>query len=87
MNFTVDKNQPLKDIVLMNKSETLIQLGSRIREIRNRKKMTQENLAEGCNCEKANISRIESGQTNLTLRSLYKIAKALDVHITELFID
>jgi transcriptional regulator with XRE-family HTH domain len=71
----------------MNKSEKLVQLGSRIREIRSRRKMTQDNLAKQCFCEKANISRIESGQTNLTLRSLYKISTALEVHITELFID
>lgn len=62
----------------------MIRLGSRIKEIRTEKKMTQEQLAVLCESEKARISKIESGQANLTIHSLYKISKALDVHITDL---
>ncbi len=63
----------------------LNQLGSRIREIRKTKKMTQDDLADKCNFEKGNLSRIETGQTNLTMRSLLKISQALKVPIAELF--
>jgi transcriptional regulator with XRE-family HTH domain len=63
----------------------LNQLGSRIREIRKTKKMTQDALADKCNFEKGNLSRIETGQTNLTMRSLLKISQALEVPISELF--
>jgi transcriptional regulator with XRE-family HTH domain len=63
----------------------LNQLGSRIREIRKIKKMTQDDLADKCNFEKGNLSRIETGQTNLTMRSLLKISQALEVPIAELF--
>ena len=63
----------------------LNQLGSRIREIRKIKKMTQDDLADKCNFEKGNLSRIETGQTNLTMRSLLKISEALEVPIAELF--
>jgi len=65
----------------------LSQLGSKIREIRKDKKMTQDALADKCNFEKASLSRIETGQTNLTLRSLQRISKALEVPIAELFTD
>jgi transcriptional regulator with XRE-family HTH domain len=63
----------------------LNQLGSRIREIRKTKKMTQDDLADKCNFEKSNLSRIETGRTNLTMRSLQKISQALEVPIAALF--
>jgi transcriptional regulator with XRE-family HTH domain len=66
---------------------TLSKLGSRIREIRMAKNMTQNELANQCNFEKANLSRIESGRTNVTLRSLHRICKALEVDIAKLFED
>ncbi|MBL0358806.1 MAG: helix-turn-helix transcriptional regulator [Chitinophagaceae bacterium] len=63
----------------------LSQMGSRIRELRKNKRMTQDALAEKCDFEKARLSRIETGQTNPTIRSLFKISKALEVNIAELF--
>jgi len=65
----------------------LNQLGSKIREIRKTKKMTQDDLAIKCNFEKGNLSRIETGQTNLTMRSLLKISQALEVPISALFVE
>jgi transcriptional regulator with XRE-family HTH domain len=63
----------------------LTQLGSKIREIRKTRKMTQDDLAEKCNFEKGNLSRIETGKTNITMRSLHKICQALEVPVAELF--
>jgi transcriptional regulator with XRE-family HTH domain len=71
----------------VNEFQLLNQLGSRIKKIRLEKGMAQNELANKCNFENASLSRIESGKTNLTLRSLYKICKALDIYITDLFID
>ena len=65
----------------------LIQLGSRIRDIRMQKNMTQKKLAIECEFENASMSRIETGQTNLTFRTLYKICEALDINISDLFKD
>ncbi|MES2431787.1 MAG: helix-turn-helix transcriptional regulator [Bacteroidota bacterium] len=62
-----------------------LQLGLKIKKLRTAKKLTQNQFANLCEFEKASMSRIESGRTNLTLRSLYKISNALDVHITVLF--
>ena len=62
-------------------------LVARIRELRLKKHLTQNELAILCNFEKASMSRIESGQTNVTIYTLRKISKALDVHITELLKD
>jgi transcriptional regulator with XRE-family HTH domain len=37
-----------------------------------------------CESKKARISKIEFGQANQTIHSLYKISKALDVHVADL---
>jgi len=63
----------------------LNKLGCRIKEIRKSKNLSQNELASLCEFEKASMSRIESGQSNLTLRSLTRICKALEVPINEMF--
>ncbi|UEG51230.1 helix-turn-helix domain-containing protein [Ferruginibacter lapsinanis] len=71
----------------MNHIELQKRLGSKIKALRSKKNMTQNELAIECDFEKASMSRIESGQTNPTIRTLYKISKALDIPITEFFKD
>jgi len=59
-------------------------LGARIKELREEKGLSQQQLASACNFEKSNMSRLESGNTNPTVYTLYKISKALDVSISDL---
>lgn len=47
--------------------------------------MTQNELAIACEFEKASLSRLESGQTNPTVKTLHRICKVLEVDIAELF--
>ena len=69
----------------MGNEQFLVQLGSRIKQIRSEKKMSQVNLAAKCDFEKASMSRIESGKTNSTILTLRKISDALDVTVADLF--
>lgn len=71
----------------MNHIELQKRLGVKIKALRSKKNMTQNELAVECDFEKASMSRIESGQTNPTIRTLYKISKALDIPIVEFFKD
>jgi len=59
-------------------------IGERIREIRESKGITQQDLAAACNFEKSNMSRIEAGRTNFTISTLYKISMALEVRLSAL---
>lgn len=68
----------------MNSDQILKKIGTRIREIREAKDVSQQDLASLCNFEKANMSRIEAGRTNFTISTLYKISQALDVTISQL---
>jgi transcriptional regulator with XRE-family HTH domain len=69
----------------MEEPDLLVKLGDRIKEIRVSKNMSQNDLAIECNFEKASMSRIESGQANPTVRTLYKICRALDIKMLDLF--
>ena len=60
-------------------------LGERIKRIRLEKNMSQTLLAEHCGIEKANLSRIESGQANPTVLTLLKISMALKVPVADFF--
>jgi transcriptional regulator with XRE-family HTH domain len=59
-------------------------VGSKIKSYREENGMTQQSLADLCEMEKANISRIERGCTNLTLKTLYKLSVSLNVEIKDL---
>ncbi|MDN4012001.1 helix-turn-helix transcriptional regulator [Chryseobacterium gambrini] len=70
----------------MEKSELLKSVGKKIQEIRNNKGLTQVELVgkiEG-EIDTTNISRIEAGRTNPTLFTLYRIAEALEVKLSDL---
>lgn len=41
-------------------------ISNKIRELRKEKQMTVQELAYRCDMERSNMSRIESGRTNLT---------------------
>jgi transcriptional regulator with XRE-family HTH domain len=69
----------------MNNSKFLTALGARIKELRVAREMTQNDLATQCDFEKASMSRIEAGKTNITILTLHKISTALDIEITEFF--
>lgn len=59
-------------------------IGSRIREIRKSKRMTQEKLGETSGVEPSNISHIERAATKPSLQTLVNIANALGVTLDEI---
>lgn len=70
----------------MEKSELLKKVGKKVQELRNEKGMKQVDLAAKVqgDIDTTNISRIESGRTNPTIYTLYRIAIALEVSLTDL---
>lgn len=70
----------------MEKSELLKKVGNRVQELRLSKDMKQVDLAAKIqgDIDTTNISRIESGRTNPTIYTLYRIAEALEISLTDL---
>ena len=69
----------------MDKSLIYKSIGKRIKYLRERKGLTQEKLAEKAGLSLDFIGKIEVSINKPGLKSLIKIAKALDVHLKELF--
>ena len=63
--------------------EELVYICRRIRELRVEKQMTVQELAYRCDMERSNMSRIEAGRTNLTVKTMCIICNALDVSLRE----
>ena len=59
--------------------------GSHIRQIRNQKKLTQEQLADLAGISENTIATLESGKLNTTVATCFDIAKALGVEPKDLF--
>jgi transcriptional regulator with XRE-family HTH domain len=64
--------------------EELRQIGKNIRKFRVKRDMTQLDLAAACNFDESAVGRLENGNTNPTIKTLLKIAKALGVKLTDL---
>ena len=60
-------------------------LGRRIKELRTKKGLTQEKLAELVGVGERNLSKIECGNNFVTSETLTNILNALDIEPTELF--
>lgn len=62
-------------------------LGLRIAFIRASKEISQFRLSLLTGLSKQYISDLENGRRNVSISSLYKVAKGLEVGIEELFLD
>lgn len=58
--------------------------GSRLREWRNRRRLSQEVLGEKIGSDGPRVHRLEKGSENPTLETLDKIADALEIDVSEL---
>lgn len=59
--------------------------GARIRELREARDLTQEDVAFAAGLDRSYLSGIERGKKNLSLVNIHRIAKALGVNAAELF--
>ncbi len=59
-------------------------LGIHIRQLREKKGLSQQALADDSDIPKSQIGRIERAKVNTTVKTLVKIANALDVEPKEL---
>jgi len=59
-------------------------VGERIRLIRQRKAITQDELADMTGLNRVHLYRLETGRQSMTLRTLKMIADSLGVHVRDL---
>ena len=66
-------------------NEFLLAFGEHLKKVRKGKGFSQENLANDIGVEISQISRIERGIINTSIYNTFKIAKALNIEVKELF--
>ncbi len=62
----------------------ILNLGIHIRQLREKKNMSQQDLANDCAIPKSQVARIERAQVNTTVKTLIKISNALEIEPKEL---
>lgn len=65
--------------------DSIIEFGKNLRLIRKSKGISMEKLANIADFEYSQISRIELGQINTSLDTVFKLAKALSIDTKDLF--
>lgn len=78
ITFSYSKSERWCD-ALREKKEVYVQIGIRVREARERSKMTQENLAERLDCSPQFISDLERGVVGLSIPTLKGLCLALGI--------
>ena len=70
-------------MIKMDKIES--RFGQRVKEIRLKQNISQEELAFRCGLSKNYISDVERGTRNISLKSIEKIATGFAINIKDLF--
>lgn len=60
-------------------------IGLRIKQLRNEKGISQEQLALNCDIDRTYMSGVESGKRNITVKNLEKILNTLNISFSEFF--
>ncbi|MBD1383647.1 helix-turn-helix transcriptional regulator [Mucilaginibacter rigui] len=69
----------------MSKEKILKSFGERVRELRKKNGLSQDELSFKANLHRTYIGMIERAEKNITLINIEKIAAALNVTIKDLF--
>lgn len=70
---------------MISDSEILKKFGERVRQLRKKKDISQEELAHRADLHRTYIGMIERAEKNITLLNIEKIANALEVTVKEIF--
>jgi transcriptional regulator with XRE-family HTH domain len=73
-------------MVISNKKNDFLYLfGKRLESLRTDQKLSFRQLAQNCNVDHSDISKIEKGEKNIQLTTILELAKGLGLHPKELF--
>ena len=70
---------------MKNDLNILEKFGTRLRELRLSRNISQEELGFRSKLDRTYISSVERGKRNISLRNIEKISKALNIDINEFF--
>jgi len=68
----------------MERRRECIEFGGKVRQLREERGLSQERLGQIAGLDRTFVSSIEAGRRNVTLATIIKLAKALDIDPGEL---
>jgi len=71
-------------VIKIKNEEVIKAFGKRVKELRNSQSLSQEELANAADIPLSQVGRIERGEINVTLSTIYALAKGLEVEFQEL---
>ena len=83
-NFVIQKTFRKKLDVQIDYTEEIRHIALKIKALRKERKLTVQELAYRCDIERSNLSRLETGRSNPTIKTLCIICNALDVPLRSL---
>ncbi|ERJ10955.1 helix-turn-helix domain-containing protein [Haloplasma contractile] len=69
----------------MAKDNINVLFGRKVRLLRNKINISQEELAHRSGLHRTYIGQVERAEKNISIKNIEKIARTLEVHIAELF--
>jgi DNA-binding NtrC family response regulator len=87
LSETIERIARKKGLVFHSEEALHQTIGRNIRELRKKKSLTLKQIARRTNLSVSLLSQLERGESAASVSSLYKVAVALDVKLTDLFGD
>lgn len=69
----------------MEKIEFRTAFGKKVKNYRKKLGLSYRELAQKCDVDHSNISKIEKGEVDLRISTIQQLAKGLEIHAKELF--
>lgn len=69
---------------MMDYQNEITKIAHAIQRIRREKGLSVQEVAYRCNIERSNLSRLEAGRTNMTIKTLCIICDALEIGLTDI---
>jgi len=66
--------------------ERLRKIGAKVRKVREKSDLSQQQLAARCDVDRGKISKIENATANYNITTLIELAKGMEVH-PKMFLD
>lgn len=67
----------------MDYKEEITAIAAKMKQLRKDRNLTIQEVAYRCDMERSNLSRIEAGKTNLTIKTICTICNALGVGLRD----
>ncbi len=71
-------------VMELTKQKFVEAFGKKVEEVRLSKKLSLRQLSQNCDVDHSDISKIEKGERNIRITTLFDLAKGLDIHPREL---